>query len=266
MFPFPPPALDNTPDTPRGMHPVLLLVLWFLGSCAVIITVVVIEIASYSRSNDDIQPSTYLLVMLSLVAGFCGIVEACFCKSIARVIAVVVGLLPVLLLSHLVFSIPNPFVGPTSTEPREPLTKEQWAEIKHQQEMIRTHPYSGRDSIEPYYSADQMPSLSGQPEYDPNPSQSYVALGQLIGRRATANLDSAQPRPDTVFVSFTVGPYGGVFQEQIQRRFTSDSTFHKQTEDVVLWAVKDLPRLQPGRINGKPVSVRIHVAVPVPAP
>jgi hypothetical protein len=260
-----PPALDDTPDASRGMNPVLLLVLWFLGSCVVLIAIIGIEMTNFTRSSNNLQSSTYLLLILSLAAGFIGIVNAWIDKSVVRVIAVVVGLLPVELLALLVYKISNPFSRQTYYEQPDALTREQWAEVKRQQEMIRTHPYSGRDSIEPYYSADQMPSLSGKPEYDPNPGRSYVALGQFISRRAMPNLNSTQPHPDTVFVSFTVGPYGGVFQEQIQRRFTSNSVVHKQAEDAVLWSVKDLPRLRPGRINNKPVSVRIHVAVPVPA-
>jgi hypothetical protein len=262
---LPPPAADDAPAPSPGMNPLLLLVLWFLGSCGVILAIIVIEVTHYSRSKDDLQSSTYLLLFLSLFAGFCGIIEACVNKSLVRVIAVVVGLLPVELLGLLVYEITDPFSTRTSYEPREAMTPQQWEEVRRQQELIRTHPYSGRDSIDPYYSADQMPSLTGKLEYDTNPGQAYVALGQLISRRATLNLDSAPPHPDTVFVSFTVGPYGGVFQEQIQHRFSADSMAHKQAEEAVLWAVHGLPRLHPGRLNGKPISVRIHVAVPVPA-
>jgi hypothetical protein len=191
--------------------------------------------------------------------------EACFNKSVVRVMAVIVGLLPVELFGLLVYEVTDPFSTRTSYEQRDAMTPQQWEAVKRQQELARTHPYSGRDSIEPHYSAEQMPSLTGKPEYCPNPRQSYVALGQLISRRATRTLALTQPHPDTVFVSFTVGPYGGVFQEQIQRRFTSESAAtYKQAEDAVLWTVQDLPRLYPGRINDKPASVRIHVAVPMP--
>ncbi|MBX0289619.1 hypothetical protein K3G63_04170 [Hymenobacter sp. HSC-4F20] len=240
--------------------------LWFIGSCAVVVAIIVLEVANYSRSNDDLQSSTYLLLILSLVAGLLGIINACVDKSVVRVVAVVVGLLPVELLALLVYEISDSFSRQTSYEQPEAMTREDWQEVKRREEMIRTHPYTGRDSIEPYYTAEQMPSLTGKPEYQPDPSKSYVELGRLLSRRATPTLDSAQPRPDTVFVSFTVGPYGGIFQEQIQYRNTPKSAAHKQAEEAVLLAVHDVPRLHPGRINGKPVSVRIHVAVPLPGP
>lgn len=261
-FPSPPPVAPK-----KRLSSLTLFVLCFLGSCGVVAAILFLEISTFTRSNNGFQASTYLLILFPLLFGLLGIVVACCYKRFLHALAIVFGLLPVALVALLVYTVTG-----KDTDYQQMPSEQQEAEIQARQEavarqeaIIRSHPYTGRDSIEPYYTAEQMPSLTGKPEYHPKRSESYIELAQLLSRRARPGLNLLEQHPDTIPVSFTVGPYGGIYQERIQYAEIPEAYARTRANEAVLRAVRGLTRLYPGRIKGQPVPVRIVVAVPMPA-
>ncbi|WBO86085.1 hypothetical protein [Hymenobacter yonginensis] len=259
------------------MSSLLLFVLCLVGSCAVVGGVILIEFMSFSRGQDDFQEGSYLLIFFSLFLSFCGLVAGCFSRKFGHVLAILLGLAPVKVLSFFIYEVSGHSTRAVSPADQLAAEEQEQARIKarraaltraalaQRQAIARTHPYAGRDSTQPYYTADQMPSLTGKPEFRPEQHESYHELAHLLSRAATPHLDHTELQPDTIPVSFIVGPYGGIFQVQIQYGEIPETGAHTRAEAAVLQAVEELPLLHPGRMNGQPVSVRILVLVSVPA-
>jgi hypothetical protein len=207
--------------------------------------------------------------------GFCGLIVGCFSRNVGYVLAILLSLVPVELLAFLLYQVENPGPSVASPAAQEAALAQEEARVEarraalararraQQTALARVHPYTGRDSTQPYDAAEHMPSLTGKPKFRPTPRASYRALAHLLRREATPHLDPSESRPDTVPVGFTVGPYGGTFHAQIQYGEIPERGAHTRAEAAMLRAVDALPRLHPGRINGQPVPVRIVVAVPL---
>ncbi|MBF9143858.1 hypothetical protein [Hymenobacter properus] len=258
------------------MSSLVLFLLCLLGSGAVVVAVIGIEFTHFSKSNNGWQAGSYQLLALSLFLGCCGLVAGCLSRSLGHVLAILLGLAPVELLAFLFYQVENHGTSVASPAAQEAALVQEEARVEarraaltraqlaQQAAIARTHPYTGRDSTQPYEAAEQMPSLTGSPEFAPTSRASYRALAHLLSRNATPHLDPTEPRPDTIPVGFTVGPYGGTFHAQIQYGEIPELGAHTRAEAAVLRAAAALPRLHPGRINGQPVPVRIVVAVPLP--
>ena len=65
----------------------------------------------------------------------------------------------------------------------------------------------------------------------------------------------ATGQPNKVFVSFTVGPNGGVYQSKIVRGL------NPVCNAAALAAVSKLPRFTGGQLNGHPVAVSMTVPI-----
>jgi TonB family protein len=105
------------------------------------------------------------------------------------------------------------------------------------------------DSIAHVYTlVNQMPQLAS------GGGTTGIALALQQALVAPAELPNAGA-PNKVFVSFTVGPEGGVFDVKIVR------SLNAACDAAAVAAVRKLPRFAGGQLNGKPVSVRLTVPV-----
>ncbi|QIL78441.1 TonB family protein [Hymenobacter sp. HDW8] len=103
------------------------------------------------------------------------------------------------------------------------------------------------DSISRVYTyVEQMPQL-------PNAASISATIQELLGEPG----GQAAPGQRRVFVSFTVGPHGGVYAVKLQKGVGG------ATDAAVLAAVQRLPRFVPGKQNGRPVAVSFTVPVVV---
>lgn len=182
------------------MSSLLLFILCLLGSCAVVVAVIVIEFTYFSKSNDGLQSGTRQLIFFSLFFGFSGLIPGCFSRNFGYVLAILSGLAPIELLAFFVYEVGSQGTHSLSPTAQAAEEKEQ-ARVKARragltraylaqlEAIARTHPYTGRDSTQPCYTAEQMPSLTGKLEFHPEQRESYRELAQLLSRHATPNLN-----------------------------------------------------------------------------
>jgi TonB family protein len=106
------------------------------------------------------------------------------------------------------------------------------------------------DSISRVYTyVEQMPQLPNAPGNAGIIAKIQELLGAPVGPAAAGDR--------RVFVSFTVGPHGGVYAAKIEKGLGG------ATDAAVLNAVQRLPRFVPGKQNGRPVAVSFMVPVVV---
>lgn len=104
------------------------------------------------------------------------------------------------------------------------------------------------DSISRVYTyVEQMPQLPNAPGNAGIIAKIQELLGSPVGPAAAGDR--------RVFVSFTVGPHGGVYAAKIEKGLGG------VTDAAVLNAVQRLPRFVPGKQNGRPVAVSFMVPV-----
>ena len=161
------------------MSSLVLFGLCLLGSGAVVMAVLVLEFLLFTKGNDGVQSGSTFLIFFSLFLGLCGLIISCTNRCFRCMMAILLGLSPVELLAYFIYAVGGwaPYLSPSSPPQisaedqqalimarREALARTYLAE---QEAIARTHPYTGRDSTQPFYTADQMPSLTGKAEYRP---------------------------------------------------------------------------------------------------
>ncbi|WP_220616273.1 energy transducer TonB [Hymenobacter sp. HSC-4F20] len=215
----------------------------FLLSCGVVVGVLVTELTHYSKSNSDLVPESFALLDGSLLLGFLVLLGLLFSKRFPQASAVFLGLLPVLLLAGLWHGAAG--WGPVLAPRPEPAMPP-----PHPPEPAATL-YPGTDSARVYTFVEQLPSLPT--------GGGITALADTLRRGTWRRLGpTPQPVEGQVLVSFVVGPRGSIFLVTIEQGLSPT------VDAAVLETVRHLPRMRPGKQNGKAVAVRLTAPVRLP--
>ncbi|KUG09027.1 energy transducer TonB [Solirubrum puertoriconensis] len=219
----------------------------FLLSCGVVVGVVLIEFALYSKGNSGFLKESLLLLAGSLLVGVLTVLRLLLARRFHDAIAVLLGLLPVLLLAWFIHGVSGwgPIAG-RAARPAEPLPSE---ELPPEPAAL----FPGTDSARVYSYVEQLPELPT--------GGGLIALVDTLTNRTARRLGAQLTKQEgIVVVSFVVGPRGGLFLAQIEESLSPVA------DSAVLAEVRRLPRLQPGRQNGRAVAVRLRPSVVLPPP
>jgi TonB family protein len=216
----------------------------FLLSCGVVVGVLVTELTHYSKSNSGVVEESFVLLDGSLLLGLLVLLGLLFGKRFRHASAVFLGLLPVLLLAGLLHGVAGwePLLKPRPrpVAPYPPERPEPAAAL-----------YPGTDSARVYAFVEQMPGT--------RTGGGIAELADTMRRSTWRRLrPTDRPVEGEVLVSFVVGPRGSIFLANIEQGLSP------AVDAAVLEAVRRLPRLQPGKQNGKVVAVRLTVRVRLP--